>query len=79
VFSIASAARFSRIQLLGHAGVMESGTGPLFLIAGILLLSSNLTHGKPISIWTGVIVGTGAAFFLEWRYARKLSADACNS
>jgi len=54
-------------------------TGPLFLIAGILLLSSNLTHVKPILIWSGVIVGTGIAFLLEWRYARKLSADACNS
>jgi len=54
-------------------------TGPLFLIAGILLLSSNLTHVKRILIWSGVIVGTGIAFWLEWRYARKLSADACNS
>jgi len=54
-------------------------TGPLFLIAGILLLSSNLTHVKPILIWSGVIVGTGIAFLLEWRYARKLSADACKS
>jgi len=54
-------------------------TGPLFLIAGILLLSSNPTHVKPLPIWTGVIAGTGIAFFLEWRYARKLSADACNS
>lgn len=26
-------------------------TGPLFLIGGILLLSSNLTHVKPILIW----------------------------
>ena len=54
-------------------------TGPLFLIAGILLLSSNLTHVKPIPIWAGVIVGTGIAFLLEWRYARRLSANACNS
>jgi hypothetical protein len=51
-------------------------TGPLFLIAGILFLSSNLTHVKPILIWTGVIVGTGIAFLLEWRYARRISADA---
>jgi len=52
-------------------------TGPLFLIAGILLLSSNLTHIKPILIWAGVIVGTAIAFLLEWRYAQKLSAEAC--
>jgi hypothetical protein len=51
-------------------------TGPLFLIAGILLLWPNLTHVKSILIWTGVIVGTGMAFLLEWRYARRLSADA---
>jgi positive regulator of sigma E activity len=49
-------------------------TGPLFLIAAILLLSSNLTHVKPSLIWTGVVVGTGIAFFLEWRYGRRLSA-----
>ena len=54
-------------------------TGPLFLIAGILSLSSNLTHVKPILIWTGVIVGTGTAFLLEWRYSRRLSAEACDS
>jgi hypothetical protein len=54
-------------------------TGPLFLISGILLLSWNLTHVKPNLIWTGVIVGTGIAFLLEWRYARKLSADARHS
>jgi hypothetical protein len=54
-------------------------TGPLFLIAAILLLFSNLTHVKPSVIWTGVLVGTGIAFFLEWSYARRLSATACNS
>jgi hypothetical protein len=54
-------------------------TGPLFLIAGTLLLLSNLTRVKPILVWIGVIVGTGIAFFLEWRYARRLSADTCNS
>ena len=54
-------------------------TGPLFLIAGVLSLSSNPTHVKPMLIWTGVIVGTGTAFLLEWRYSRRLSADANNS
>ena len=54
-------------------------TGPLFLIAAILLLSSNLTHVKPSLIWTGVVVGTGIAFFLEWRYGRRLSATTSNS
>ena len=51
-------------------------TGPLFLIAAILLLSSDLTRIKPALIWTGVIIGTGIAFFLEWRYSRKLSGAA---
>src|SRR6516225_322432 len=54
-------------------------TGPLFLIAAILLLSSNLTHVKPSLIWTCVVVGTGIAFFLEWRYGRRLSATTSNS
>src|SRR5215472_19233812 len=34
-------------------------TGPLFLIAAILLLSWNLTRVKPRVIWAGVILGTG--------------------
>ncbi len=54
-------------------------TAPLFLIAAILFLLSDLTHVKPNFIWAGVLVGTGIAFLLEWRYARKLSAAACNS
>lgn len=48
-------------------------TGPLFLIAAILLLSSDLTHLNPGLIWAVVLVGTGGAFLLEWRYSRKLS------
>jgi predicted benzoate:H+ symporter BenE len=50
--------------------------GPLFLVSAILLLSSDLTHVKPSFIWAGVIVGTGMAFLLEWRYARNQSALA---
>src|SRR5215467_16029644 len=33
-------------------------TGPLFLIAATLLLSSDLTHVKPAAVWAAVIVGT---------------------
>lgn len=51
-------------------------TGPLFLIAAILLLISDSTHIKTGLIWAGVLVGTGAAFLLEWRYSRKLSSSA---
>lgn len=48
-------------------------TGPLFLIAAILLLSSDLTHVKPAVVWAFVLIGTGIAFLLEWRYSRKLT------
>ena len=51
-------------------------TGPLFLIAGILMLSVDLTHIKPGLIWAVVIVGTGIAFLLEWRYSRKVATPA---
>jgi hypothetical protein len=39
-------------------------TGPLFLIAAILFLSSELTHVKADMIWAVVLVGTGIALFL---------------
>lgn len=47
-------------------------TGPLFLIAAILLLFSDLTHIKPTLVWAIVLFWTGIAFLLEWRYYRKL-------
>lgn len=48
-------------------------TAPLFLVAGILDLTSNRTHIRPTVIWAGVFVGVTVAFVLEWRYARKPS------
>lgn len=51
-------------------------TGPLFLISAILLLSSSSIHIRAGLIWTGVLVGTGVAFLLEWRYSRKLASSA---
>jgi positive regulator of sigma E activity len=54
-------------------------TGPLFLIAAVLLLSSDLTHVKPVLVWAVVLVGTGIAFLLEWRYSRKLKKAAVSS
>jgi hypothetical protein len=54
-------------------------TGPLFLVGAILLLSSDFTHIKPMVIWIGIFAGTGMALLLEWRYARRLSAAACDS
>jgi len=47
-------------------------TGPLFLIAAILLLS----QVKPSLVWALVVVGTSIAFILEWRYSRKLKGAA---
>ena len=54
-------------------------TGPLFLIAAILLLASDLTHVKPALVWAGVIFGTAVAFLLEWRYSRMLKRAAVSS
>ncbi len=51
-------------------------TGPLFLIAAILLFSVHLTHIKPSFIWAGVVLGTGIAFLLEWLYSRKPAISA---
>jgi len=53
-------------------------TGPLFLIAAILLLFLDSLHINAGLIWAGVLVGTAVSFLLEWRYSRKLSAPACN-
>jgi hypothetical protein len=47
-------------------------TGPLFLIAAILLLSSDLTHVNSVLVWAFVLAGTGIAFRLEWRQSRKV-------
>lgn len=53
-------------------------TGPLFLIAAILLLSLDSLHIKASFIWAGVLAGTAVAFALEWRYSRRLVAPASN-
>ncbi len=47
-------------------------TGPLFLIAGIVFLLSDvrMIHLGTRWIWPGVLVGTSVALLLEWRYAR---------
>ena len=50
-----------------HCGI----TGPLFLIAGALLLLSDMQVFAINSriVWLIVAVGTGLSFLLEWRYA----------
>lgn len=50
-----------------HCGI----TGPLFLIIAVLLLLSNahIIHIGDAFVWPTVLLGSGIAFFLEWRYA----------
>ena len=48
-------------------------TGPLFLIAGVLFLLSGMDvlAVSPRLIWTIVVISTGAAVLLEWRYSAR--------
>ncbi len=48
-------------------------TGPLFLIAGVVFLLSDMsmTHVNSLSVWSFVLIGVGIAFLLEWRYAKR--------
>ena len=55
-----------------HCGI----TGPLFLIAAVAFLLSDVSFGRvdSILIWPFVLIGVGIAFLLEWRYT-KFSAS----
>ncbi len=46
-------------------------TGPLFLIAAVVFLLSDVstTHVTSLLVWPFVLVGVCIAFLLEWRYA----------
>ncbi len=46
-------------------------TGPLFLIAALVFLLSDMrmTHVNSLLVWPIVLIGVGIAFLLEWRYA----------
>jgi hypothetical protein len=48
-------------------------TGPLFLIGGIVFLLSGerLLRVNTDWVWTFVLIVTGIAFLLEWRYAKR--------
>jgi uncharacterized membrane protein YphA (DoxX/SURF4 family) len=52
-----------------HCGI----TGPLFSVAGLVFLLTHRTgvHSIDRWVWPAVAVGTGAAFLLEWRYAKR--------
>ena len=47
-------------------------TGPLFLIAALVFLVSDLTgtHANSLLVWPFVVIGVGIAFLLEWRYTK---------
>jgi len=50
-----------------------AGTGPLFLIAGVVFLLSGggFIHINTRWVWPIVLIGAGMAFLLEWRYAKR--------
>src|SRR5260370_8326867 len=45
-------------------------TGPLFLIAALVFLLSDVTetHVNSLLVWPFIFIGVGTAFLLEWRY-----------
>lgn len=55
-----------------HCGI----TAPLFLILGFMSLLTDLRimHLSSAVLWTLILVGVGAAFMLEWQYARRCHA-----
>jgi hypothetical protein len=52
-----------------HCGI----TAPVFLSAGLVFLLSDtrVVHVQPRFVWPFVLVGTGIAFLLEWKCARR--------
>jgi len=52
-------------------------TGPLFLVAGTVLLLSGVRMARVNArwVWLFVLVGTGTAFLLEWRYAKRSASQ----
>jgi hypothetical protein len=52
-------------------------TGPLFLLAAVVFLMSDvsLVHINKRLVWPFVVIGVGIAFLLEWRYARRSSSQ----
>ncbi len=52
-------------------------TGPLFMIGGIVLLLSDvrMIRVNTLLVWIIVLIGTGIAFLLEWRYAKRSASQ----
>ncbi len=65
--AIGCAANWRRNRTL-HCAI----TGPLFLIAALVFLLSDLTgtHVNSFLVWPFLLIGVGIAFLLEWRYTR---------
>jgi hypothetical protein len=51
-------------------------TGPLFLIAGVLLmlLGGDLIQFHVSWLWLFILAGVGIAFLLEWLYTKRSAA-----
>jgi len=56
----------------GHRTFHCAITGPLFLIAAVVFLLSDMSIKRVNSflVWPFVLIGVGIAFVLEWRYAK---------
>jgi hypothetical protein len=52
-------------------------TGPLFLVAAVVFLMSDvsLVHVNDRLVWPFVLLGVGIAFLLEWRYAQRSASQ----
>jgi len=48
-------------------------TGPIFLVGGVafLLAGVGVIHVNTLLVWRLVFIGTGIAFLLEWRFAKR--------
>jgi hypothetical protein len=58
---------------LKHRSFHCAITGPLFLIAGVVFLFSDvqMIHVNTVWVWSIVLIGVGIAFLLEWKYAKR--------
>ena len=57
-----------------HRSLHCAITAPIFLIGGVVFLLSDarVIRVRDSEVWPFVIIGTGIAFLLEWRYARHV-------
>ncbi|HEX2661588.1 MAG TPA: hypothetical protein VHM93_02055 [Candidatus Acidoferrum sp.] len=62
---------------LKHRSFHCAITRPLFLIAAILFLVGSLGIGRVnlSLVWSLPFVGTGVAFLLEWKYAKRSASQ----